>query len=163
MGAAAGRGCWAAGCWTAGLLEAVLAPSPVQEGVSQPPCTQLPALPPVPSNSRCDPQGGAGALSDDLPISACAFFPSQCFIPSPSNLSPPTRRAVLEPFLRTCGFRPSAIQWLPAIGPTGLNLVQPLSEPLLTAWWKGPTLAQVRARQDWWGRKCSALRSSVFV
>ena len=62
--------------------------------------------------------------------------------PLPTNQS--TRRAQLEPFLRTCGFRESAIQWLPAVGPSGENLAKPASDPQLAAWWKGPTLAQVR-------------------
>ena len=60
-------------------------------------------------------------------------------------LVPPTRRAQLEPFLRTCGFRESAIQWLPAVGPSGENLAKPASDPRLAAWWKGPTLAQAGA------------------
>ncbi|PSC70924.1 HBS1 isoform X1 isoform B [Micractinium conductrix] len=51
-------------------------------------------------------------------------------------------KAQLEPFLKTCGFRPSAIQWLPAVGPTGENLVKPPADAALAAWWKGPTLAQ---------------------
>lgn len=51
-------------------------------------------------------------------------------------------KAQLEPFLRTCGFRESAIQWLPAVGPSGENLAKPASDPRLAAWWKGPTLAQ---------------------
>lgn len=54
-------------------------------------------------------------------------------------------RAQLEPFLKTCGFRESAIQWLPAVGPSGDNLAKPPADPRLAAWWKGPTLAQVRA------------------
>lgn len=51
-------------------------------------------------------------------------------------------KATLEPFLKTCGFRPSAIQWLPAVGPTGDNLAAPPKDPALAAWWRGPTLAQ---------------------
>ncbi|EFN56452.1 hypothetical protein CHLNCDRAFT_35207 [Chlorella variabilis] len=51
-------------------------------------------------------------------------------------------RAQLEPFLRTCGFREAAVQWLPAVGPTGDNLVKPAADPRLAAWWRGPTLAQ---------------------
>ncbi|KAK9840911.1 hypothetical protein WJX81_000017 [Elliptochloris bilobata] len=33
-------------------------------------------------------------------------------------------RAALAPFLRTCGFRDSQVQWLPAVGPAGENLWQ---------------------------------------
>lgn len=52
-------------------------------------------------------------------------------------------RAVLEPFLQgTCGFRAANVQWLPAVGPTGQNLVAPPTEAALASWWQGPTLAQ---------------------
>jgi translation elongation factor EF-1alpha len=34
-------------------------------------------------------------------------------------------KAALEPFLRTCGFKEGSVQWLPAVGPTGENLVKP--------------------------------------
>ena len=35
------------------------------------------------------------------------------------------------------------MQWLPAVGPSGENLVKPPSEPALAAWWdSGPTLLQ---------------------
>ena len=44
-------------------------------------------------------------------------------------------QAVLLPFLKGCGFRPSSLQWLPAIGPSGQNLTQPPSEPQLS-WFK---------------------------
>ena len=50
-------------------------------------------------------------------------------------------RAALLPFLKTCGFREASIRWLPAVGPTGENLVKPPTEPALAAWWTGPTLA----------------------
>ena len=69
----------------------------------------------------------------------CSALPSWDLTPSP------TRRAQLEPFLRTCGFRESSIQWLPAVGPSGENLAKPASDPRLAAWWKGPTLAQASA------------------
>ena len=49
-------------------------------------------------------------------------------------------RAQLEPFLRVCGFRDAAVQWLPAVGPTGQNLVASPTEPTLAAWWRGPTV-----------------------
>ena len=38
------------------------------------------------------------------------------------------------------------MQWLPAVGPTGDNLVKPAADPRLAAWWRGPTLAQVRGK-----------------
>ena len=44
-------------------------------------------------------------------------------------------QATLLPFLKGCGFRSSAIQWLPAVGPSGQNLVQAPTEPQL-AWHK---------------------------
>lgn len=51
-------------------------------------------------------------------------------------------RSQLLPFLKTVGFRESSVQWLPAVGPAGQNLVAPPSEPLLLRWWQGPTLVQ---------------------
>lgn len=51
-------------------------------------------------------------------------------------------RAQLLPFLKACGFRESCIQWLPAVGPQGENLVQPPKDPRLASWWRGPTLVQ---------------------
>ncbi|KAL4857598.1 HBS1-like protein [Chlorella vulgaris] len=51
-------------------------------------------------------------------------------------------RAQLEPFLKTCGFKEVAMQWLPAVGPSGDNLVKPPADPRLAAWWTGATLAQ---------------------
>jgi len=44
-------------------------------------------------------------------------------------------QATLLPFLKGCGFRPASIQWLPAVGPTGQNLVKPPTEPQLS-WFK---------------------------
>lgn len=44
-------------------------------------------------------------------------------------------QAVLLPFLKGCGFRPSSLQWLPAVGPSGQNLAQSPSEPQLS-WFK---------------------------
>jgi len=44
-------------------------------------------------------------------------------------------QATLLPFLKGCGFRPAAIQWLPAVGPTGQNLIKPPTEPQLS-WFK---------------------------
>jgi hypothetical protein len=51
-------------------------------------------------------------------------------------------KSQLLPFLKTVGFRESSVQWLPAVGPAGQNLVGPPSEALLSRWWKGPTLVQ---------------------
>jgi hypothetical protein len=44
-------------------------------------------------------------------------------------------QSTLLPFLKGCGFRPGSIQWLPAVGPTGQNLVKPPTEPQLS-WFK---------------------------
>ena len=44
-------------------------------------------------------------------------------------------QAQLAPFLKQCGFRPSAVQWLPAVGPSGQNLVQQSTEARLS-WFK---------------------------
>ena len=52
----------------------------------------------------------------------------------------PRHRAHLEPFLRSCGFKDAALQWLPAVGPSGQNLVSPPTEPALAAWCGGPTV-----------------------
>jgi elongation factor 1 alpha-like protein len=53
-------------------------------------------------------------------------------------------KARLAPFLsEACGFKASAVQWLPAVGPTGENLVSAPTDAKLKAWWRGPTLVQV--------------------
>lgn len=52
----------------------------------------------------------------------------------------PARRSVLGPFLKSCGFRDSAVRWLPASAPDGQNMVSPPQAPQLAAWWSGPTL-----------------------
>ncbi|KAK9830139.1 hypothetical protein WJX72_009959 [[Myrmecia] bisecta] len=52
-------------------------------------------------------------------------------------------RAVLLPFLKQSGFREAAISWLPAVGLTGENLTRPPTDPLLAAWWKGPTVVGI--------------------
>lgn len=49
-------------------------------------------------------------------------------------------RSELLPFLKSVGFKEQALQWLPAVGPAGQNLNAPPTEPLLSSWWKGPTL-----------------------
>lgn len=49
-------------------------------------------------------------------------------------------RSELLPFLKSVGFKEQALQWLPAVGPAGQNLNTPPTEPLLSSWWKGPTL-----------------------
>jgi len=49
-------------------------------------------------------------------------------------------KAAMAPFLRSCGFREEAVQWLPAVGPSGQNLTQPPTEERLRQWWDGDTL-----------------------
>jgi translation elongation factor EF-1alpha len=51
-------------------------------------------------------------------------------------------RGQLLPFLKHCGFREDRLQWLPAVGPLAENLVAPPSDPLLSSWWRGPTVVQ---------------------
>ncbi|KAK9822587.1 hypothetical protein WJX74_007878 [Apatococcus lobatus] len=50
-------------------------------------------------------------------------------------------KAILLPFLRQTGFRESSLRWLPAVGPTGQNLVGPPTEPALASWFQGPSVA----------------------
>ena len=52
-------------------------------------------------------------------------------------------KAVLLPFLKGCGFRPSSLQWLPAVGPTGQNLTKPPSEKQLS-WFKVSAQSEYR-------------------
>ncbi len=47
---------------------------------------------------------------------------------------------MLLPFLRTSGFRESQVRWLPAVGPSGQNLMGPPTEPGLASWWRGPSV-----------------------
>ncbi|KAJ9529429.1 hypothetical protein QJQ45_013713, partial [Haematococcus lacustris] len=74
-------------------------------------------------------------------------------------------KARLAPFLKqTCGFKdaqcaPSCaaqVQWLPAVGPSGDNLVGLAAGSGLGAWWQGPTLVQAidrfRARERLTGK-----------
>ncbi|GIM12701.1 hypothetical protein Vretimale_15995, partial [Volvox reticuliferus] len=50
-----------------------------------------------------------------------------------------TIRAALLPYLKSVGFKESSLQWLPASGPLGENLVGPPQDPNLAAWWtSGP-------------------------
>ena len=49
---------------------------------------------------------------------------------------------MLQPFLKLSGFRESQVSWLPAVGPTGQNLIGPPTEPALADWWRGPTVVQ---------------------
>ncbi|KAG2498490.1 hypothetical protein HYH03_003742 [Edaphochlamys debaryana] len=52
-------------------------------------------------------------------------------------------RTALLPYLKTVGFRESAITWLPASGPLGENLVGPPQDPALRAWWAaGPCVVE---------------------
>jgi elongation factor 1 alpha-like protein len=47
----------------------------------------------------------------------------------------------LLPFLKACGFREAGLQWLPAVGPAGDNLVSsPAPGGPLADWWAGPTV-----------------------
>ncbi|GIL62839.1 hypothetical protein Vafri_17011 [Volvox africanus] len=46
-----------------------------------------------------------------------------------------TIRAALLPYLKSVGFKESSLQWLPASGPFGENLVGPPQDPNLAAWW----------------------------
>jgi elongation factor 1 alpha-like protein len=48
----------------------------------------------------------------------------------------------LLPFLKSVGFKEQSLQWLPAVGPAGQNLNTPPTEPLLSSWWRGPTLVE---------------------
>ena len=50
-------------------------------------------------------------------------------------------RQQLEPFLKKAGFRPGAVQWLPASGYTGENLVSRSAASEL-AWFQGPTVTE---------------------
>ena len=50
-------------------------------------------------------------------------------------------RQQLEPFLSKAGFRTGAVQWLPASGRTGDNLVGRPASPEL-AWYQGPTVSE---------------------
>jgi len=49
-------------------------------------------------------------------------------------------QAAMDPFLRTCGFKEGSVRWLPAVGPSGENLVKSPEDPRLAQWWSGPTL-----------------------
>eukprot|EP00878_Enallax_costatus_P005079 GHUV01005340.1.p1 GENE.GHUV01005340.1~~GHUV01005340.1.p1 ORF type:complete len:524 (+),score=140.75 GHUV01005340.1:175-1572(+) len=51
-------------------------------------------------------------------------------------------KSQLLPFLKSVGFKESLLQWLPAVGPEGQNLLKPPTEQRLASWWKGPTLVQ---------------------
>ena len=51
-------------------------------------------------------------------------------------------KSMLQPFLKTSGFRDAQVSWLPAVGPSGENLVRPPAEPALAGWWHGCTVLQ---------------------
>lgn len=51
-------------------------------------------------------------------------------------------KGMLQPFLKLSGFKESLTTWLPAVGPTGENLVGPPTEPQLASWWRGPSVVQ---------------------
>jgi elongation factor 1 alpha-like protein len=44
-------------------------------------------------------------------------------------------KAAVAPFLRACGFRDASVQWLPAVGPTGENLVARGEGGGALGWW----------------------------
>eukprot|EP00899_Mesostigma_viride_P024409 jgi/Mesvir1/5152/Mv15294-RA.1 len=48
----------------------------------------------------------------------------------------------LGPFLRSCGFKPNVLQWLPVSGFLGENITQAPSDAKLLAWYQGPTLME---------------------
>ena len=53
-------------------------------------------------------------------------------------------KAQLEPFLKQCGFKTdTAVQWVPAVGPSGENLVATPQDERLAAWYSGPCLSSV--------------------
>lgn len=49
-------------------------------------------------------------------------------------------QAGLAPFLRQCGFKDSAVRWLPVSGLAGENLTEPPTAKELVRWYKGPHL-----------------------
>jgi elongation factor 1 alpha-like protein len=51
-------------------------------------------------------------------------------------------KSMLGPYLSSCGFRENAVQWLPAVGPSGENLMFKPQNDLLASWWHGPTLVE---------------------
>ncbi|CAM6125926.1 unnamed protein product [Calypogeia fissa] len=48
----------------------------------------------------------------------------------------------LQPFLKQCGFKESAVRWIPVSAIDGQNLTAPSSTTSLTSWYTGPTLLQ---------------------
>ena len=72
-------------------------------------------------------------------------------------------RAVLGPFLRSCGFRDAAIQWLPASAPAGENLVSPPVDPRFVAWWRGPCLTAAIDAFAPAGRAAAGFLSSALL
>ena len=57
-------------------------------------------------------------------------------------------QAALLPFLKGCGFRPAAVQWLPAVGPTGQNLVKAPTEAQLS-WFQVALLHLMSLEWHW--------------
>eukprot|EP00478_Filoreta_tenera_P000272 GABV01000272.1.p2 GENE.GABV01000272.1~~GABV01000272.1.p2 ORF type:complete len:341 (-),score=126.94 GABV01000272.1:11-1033(-) len=47
----------------------------------------------------------------------------------------------LGPFLKSCGFKPNSIDWLPVSGMTGANLNEPVRSPVCD-WYEGPSFLQ---------------------
>lgn len=72
-------------------------------------------------------------------------------------------RSVLGPFLKSCGFRDSAVRWLPASAPDGQNMTSPPQAPQLAAWWRGPTVVDVIDTFAPGGRAAAALPLRMCV
>ncbi|KAG6552677.1 hypothetical protein Mapa_005624 [Marchantia paleacea] len=51
-------------------------------------------------------------------------------------------RGSLHSFLRQCGFKETAISWIPVCAMEGENLIVPPSAPALKSWYSGPTLME---------------------
>ncbi|KAL2611553.1 hypothetical protein R1flu_023245 [Riccia fluitans] len=51
-------------------------------------------------------------------------------------------KASLHSFLRQCGFKESAVSWIPVSAIDGENLIAPPSAAALKSWYSGPTLLQ---------------------
>mmetsp|Transcript_11558 Transcript_11558/g.34681 ORF Transcript_11558/g.34681 Transcript_11558/m.34681 type:complete len:692 (+) Transcript_11558:117-2192(+) len=72
-------------------------------------------------------------------------------------------KSVLGPFLKSCGFRDSAVRWLPASAPDGQNMTSPPQAPQLATWWHGPTVVDVIDTFAPGGRAAAALPLRMCV
>lgn len=50
---------------------------------------------------------------------------------------------LVTPFLKSIGFKPNSVRFVPCSGLLGENLTKPASAPELTSWYKGPHLLQM--------------------